>query len=116
MAIAEHLVEDGRRTGAYRPIHFIHGARNGSVRAFGNRIRELAAEHPEFKVHVCLSDPLPHDQIGIGYDSKGHIDSSLMTALLPPGDNDFYLCGPSEFMNSLYSGLVGTGVRPERIH
>ena len=116
MAIAEHLVAEGRRTGAYRPVHFIHGAQNGRVRAFANRIRELAAEHPEFSVHVCFSNPSPEDQIGVAYDSKGRIDTSLVTALLPPGDYDFYLCGPSEFMNSLYSGLVGTGVRPERIH
>jgi ferredoxin-NADP reductase/phenylpropionate dioxygenase-like ring-hydroxylating dioxygenase large terminal subunit len=116
MAIAEHLVAEGRRTGAYRPVHFIHGAQNGRVRAFGKRIRELAAAHPEFSVHVCFSDPLSDDQIGVAYHSKGRIDTSLVTALLPPGDYDFYLCGPSEFMNSLYSGLVRTGVRPERIH
>ncbi|MGB8535114.1 MAG: SRPBCC family protein [Acidobacteriaceae bacterium] len=116
MAIAEHLVAEGRRTGAYRPVHFIHGAVNGRVRAFGNRIRELAAGHPEFNVHVCFSNPSPEDQLGVSYDSKGRIDTSLVTTLLPPGDHDFYLCGPSEFMNSLYSGLLGTGVRPERIH
>jgi carnitine monooxygenase subunit len=116
MAIAEHLVAEGRRTGAYRPVHFIHGAQNGRVRAFGNRIRELAAEHPEFSVHVCFSNPSPEDQLGVAYDSRGRIDTSLVTTLLPSGDYDFYLCGPSEFMNSLYSGLLGTGVRPERIH
>jgi ferredoxin-NADP reductase len=116
MAIAEHLVAEGRRTGAHRPVHFIHGAQNGRVRAFGNRIRELAAEHPEFSVHVCFSNPSPEDQLGVAYDSRGRIDTSLVTTLLPSGDYDFYLCGPSEFMNSLYSGLLGTGVRPERIH
>ena len=116
MAIAEHIVEEGRRTGNYRPIHFIHGAQNGRVRAFGKRIQELAAEHPTLSVHVCFSGPSPEDKIGVHYDSKGRVDSSLLTALLPPGDYDFYLCGPSEFMNSLYSGLTATGVRPERIH
>jgi ferredoxin-NADP reductase/phenylpropionate dioxygenase-like ring-hydroxylating dioxygenase large terminal subunit len=116
MAIAEHLAEEGRRTGKYRPIHFIHGAQNSRVRAFGKRTQELAAEHPEFSVHICFSEPLPDDQIGVTYDSKGRIDTSLLTALLPPGDHDFYLCGPSEFMNSLYSGLTGKGVPPERIH
>lgn len=116
MAIAEHIVEEGCRTGKFRPIHFIHGAQNGRVRAFGKRIKELAAEHPALTVHVCFSDPSPEDEIGVTYDSKGRVDISLVTALLPPGDYDFYLCGPSEFMNSLYSGLSATGVRPERIH
>ncbi len=116
MAIAEYIVEEGRRTGMYRPIHFIHGAQNGRVRAFGKRVQELAAEHSTLSVHICFSDPSPEDKIGVTYDSKGRVDSGLLTALLPPGDYDFYLCGPSEFMNSLYSGLTATGVRPERIH
>ncbi len=116
MAIAEHIVEEGRRTGTYRPIHFIHGAQNGRVRAFGKRIQELAAEHPTFSVHICFSGPSPEDEIGVTYNSKGRVDITLVTALLPPGDYDFYLCGPSEFMNSLYSGLTGTGVHPQQIH
>jgi choline monooxygenase len=92
MAIAEDIVEEGRRTGKYRPIHFIHGTQNGRVQAFGKRIRELAAEHPTLSVHVCLSRPEPEDRLGTDYDS------------------------PSEFMNTLYSGLTGTGVDPDRIH
>lgn len=116
MAIAEHIVAEGRRTGAYRPIHFIHGAQNGRVRAFAKRVQELAAEHPSLSVHVCFSDPSPEDRIGVTYHSKGRVDNTLLSALLPPADYDFYLCGPSEFMNSLYSGLTASGVRPERIH
>lgn len=116
MAIVEHIVEEGRRTGKFRPIHFIHGAQNSRVRAFGKRVKELTAEHPALRVHVCFSGPLPDDEIGVTYDSKGRVEMGLLTALLPPGDYDFYLCGPSDFMNSLYSGLTRTGVRPERIH
>jgi ferredoxin-NADP reductase/phenylpropionate dioxygenase-like ring-hydroxylating dioxygenase large terminal subunit len=116
MAIAEHIVEEGRRSGNYRPIHFIHGGQNSRVRAFGNRLQQLASEHPTLSVHVCFSSPSPEDKIGVHYDSKGRVDMSLLTALLPPGDFDYYLCGPSEFMNTLYSGLTATGVRPERIH
>ena len=67
-------------------------------------------------MHVCFSAPSPEDQIGVTYDSKGRVDSTLLTAFLPSDDYDYYLCGPSEFMKSLYSGLTGTGVRPERIH
>ena len=116
MAIVEHIVEESRRTGKFRPIHFIHGARNSRVRAFGKRIKELAAQHPSLSVHVCFSGPSHDDEIGVTYDSKGRVGIGLVTALLPPGDYDFYLCGPSDFMNLLYYGLIGTGVRPERIH
>ncbi len=116
IAIAEHIVEHGKRTGQYRPIHFIHGTQNSGVQAFGKHIRELAAQHPALKVHVCYSHPTGNDKIGVTHDSEGRIDTDLLRRLLPLGDYDFYLCGPSQFMNALYSGLTGIGVRPERIH
>ena len=40
----------------------------------------------------------------------------LLRSLLPFDDYDFYLCGPQPFMQSLYDGLTGLGVRDERIH
>jgi hypothetical protein len=116
IAITEYLVEQGKRTGAYRPIYFIHGTQNSRVQAFGKYIRELAARHPALKVHICYSHPTSNDKIGVTYDSEGRINIDLLTRLLPLGDYDFYLCGPSQFMNMLYSGLTGIGIRPERIH
>jgi ferredoxin-NADP reductase/phenylpropionate dioxygenase-like ring-hydroxylating dioxygenase large terminal subunit len=116
IAIVEHIVEQGKRSGLYRPIHFIHGARNSEVQAFGTHIRGLASEHPKLSVHVCYSDPTSTDKIGVTHDSQGRINIDLLTRLLPLGDYDFYLCGPSQFMNELYSGLIGIGIRPERIH
>jgi ferredoxin-NADP reductase/phenylpropionate dioxygenase-like ring-hydroxylating dioxygenase large terminal subunit len=116
IAIAEYIVDQGRRTGRYRPIHFIHGAQNSRVQAFGKHIQTLAAEHPAMSVHVRYSHPEPGDEIGVSHDSVGRVDIDLLQQLAPGGGCDFYLCGPSEFMNSLYHGLTGIGVRPERIH
>ncbi len=116
IAFAEHLVEHGRATGAWRPIHFIHGARNGRVHAFRSHVRQLAAEHPDMHVHVCYSQPGSGDTLGVDYDSQGHVTIDLLRQFAPPGDFDFYLCGPSLFMNSLYSGLTGIGIQPDRIH
>lgn len=67
-------------------------------------------------VHFCYSKPLSTDRRGFDYDSDGHVTIDLLRQFGPPGEFDFYLCGPSLFMNSLYSGLTGIGVRPERIH
>lgn len=116
IAMSEHIVAEGRRTGTFRPIHFIHGAQNSQVQAFGKHIHKLASEHPELKVHICYSHPAPGDKVGVTHDSDGRIDIGLLRRLLPLGDYDFYLCGPFEFMNSLYAGLTGIGIRPERIH
>jgi ferredoxin-NADP reductase/phenylpropionate dioxygenase-like ring-hydroxylating dioxygenase large terminal subunit len=116
IAITEHIIEEGRRTGKYRPVHFVHGAQNSRVQAFGKYIRKLAVEHPAMSVHVRYSSPGTGDEIGVTHDSVGHVDINLLTQLLSASDRDFYLCGPSEFMNSLYHGLTEVGVPPERIY
>ncbi|MGA8593646.1 MAG: SRPBCC family protein [Bryobacteraceae bacterium] len=116
VAFAEQIVQEGHATRNWRPIYFIHGAQNSRVHAFRQYIRRLAEEHPNMNVHVCYSKPASTDHRGVDYDSHGHITIDLLRRFGPPGDFDFYLCGPSLFMNSLYSGLTGIGVRSERIH
>ena len=34
IAMAEHIVAEGQRTGQFRPVYFIHGTRNSRVHAF----------------------------------------------------------------------------------
>ena len=40
----------------------------------------------------------------------------LLKRLLPPAVYDFYLCGPTPFMKSLYNGLLTWGVAESHIH
>jgi ferredoxin-NADP reductase len=115
IAMATHIVEEGRRTGKFRPVWFIHGTSNGRVHAFGN-VKELAGQHPAMKVHIRYSQPGSTDRLGITHDSEGRITIDVLKELLPLNDYDFYLCGPPPFMQSLYDGLTGIGVRRERIH
>ena len=56
------------------------------------------------------------DRLGETHDSEGRVDIDLLKSLLPLDDYDFYLCGPQPFMQSLYDGLTGLGIRDERIH
>jgi ferredoxin len=41
---------------------------------------------------------------------------AFLKRLLPPAAYDFYLCGPTPFMRSLYDGLLDWGVARDRIH
>jgi ferredoxin-NADP reductase len=116
IAMANHIVEEGRKTGKFRPFWFIHGANNGRVHAFGKHIRELAGQHPAIKVHIRYSQPDGADRLGITHDGEGHVTIDVVKQLLPLNDYDFYLCGPPPFMQSLYDGLTRIGVRRERIH
>ncbi len=115
IAMANFIINEGRRTRRFRRTWFIHGARDGRVHAFGNHIRRLAAEHETFTAHVRYSEPAGADRLGETHDSVGHVDVALLKAILPFDDYDFYLCGPPAFMQSLYRGLTAMGVREERI-
>ncbi len=116
IAITNFIINEGLRTRHFRRTTFIHGARHGQAHAFGDHVRKLAAKHDALSAHICYSHPGEHDRLGETHDSEGHVDIALLKRLLPFDDHDFYLCGPPEFMQALYDGLTGLGVRDERIH
>ncbi|MGH7109373.1 MAG: MFS transporter [Stellaceae bacterium] len=116
IAMAGQIVAEGERTGRFRPLTFIHGTANGRVHAFAEHVRALAARHPAMTVHVRYSRPDAADRLGVTHDGEGHVTLDVLKEVLPFGDYDFYLCGPPGFMQSLYDGLAGFGVRPEQIH
>ena len=116
VAMLEHVVAEGKRTKKFRPVYFIHGTQNGGAHAFAKHVRALASEHPQAHVHFVYSKPGKADKLGTTHHGEGHVTVETLKKLLPFGDYDFYLCGPSDFMNSLYSGLTAMNVAPERIH
>ncbi len=116
IAMLEQLCTDSESCGCDRPIWFIHGAVNGNVHAFGDRVGQLADEYECVSTHFRYSDPSKSDIESESFDSAGHIDIELIKNLLPLDDHEFYLCGPTPFMESLYTGLKGLGISDDRIH
>ena len=107
-AVAE---EDGAR-----PVWFVHGARNGREHALREEVQKLAAEHESIRLHFAYSQPTPEDVVGRDFDSQGRITVELLKEILPPAAYDFYLCGPTPFMQELFRDLESWGVPPARIH
>lgn len=112
VAIANTVMQGG----ATRRVWFIHGARNGREHAMGPHMRMLAEQHDNLNVHVRYSQPDDTDVPGRDHDGAGRVDIALLKQLLPFDDYEFYLCGPTLFMRSLYCGLLETGVSEARIH
>ena len=106
------IVESGSRCQTW----FIHGARNGREHAMGELVRRLSDAHDHVHTHIRYSKALPEDRAGRDYDDEGHVDIPLLERLLPDQQFDFYLCGPTPFMKSLFDGLVGWGIPADRIH
>ena len=106
------IVDSGSRCETW----FIHGARNGREHALGELVRQLAEPHDHVHTHVRYSKPTSEDTAGQDYDDEGHVDLELLKHLLPDQKYDFYLCGPTPFMKSLFDGLVSWGIPADRIH
>ena len=102
--------------GAGRAVWFVHGSRNGREHAMGAHVRRLAQEHENVHVHIRYSQPDPDDVEGREFDSRGRVDIGLLKQVLSFGDYDFFLCGPTPFMRSLYCGLLSLGLSESRIH
>ncbi|TDV38288.1 hypothetical protein C7405_102496 [Paraburkholderia caballeronis] len=116
LAMLRHVVYEGLRTRRVRPTWFFHSARSLKERAFGDEIARLeSAANGAVQVVRALTDTQgAHD--GDDYDVAGRIDVELLSATLPFNDYDFYLCGPSAFMQSMYDGLRDLNVADDRIH
>lgn len=93
-------------------IWFIHAARNASVHAFYQEVRELADKHPNLNVLFCYDELVDSDR---SYCQNGRIDQALLKRVLPGPDADFYFCGPKPFMKSIYHALSDWGVPEKQI-
>jgi ferredoxin-NADP reductase/MOSC domain-containing protein YiiM len=102
--------------GAERPLWFVHGARNGAEHAMAAHVRRVAAENDYVNCYFRCSVPDPQEWEGRDYDSEGHVDAALLDRLLPGEDVDYYLCGPTPFLKSIFTGLLAQGVAEDRIH
>jgi ferredoxin-NADP reductase len=116
LAMARHIVYEGLRKRRVRPTWLFQSAKSVAMRAFSAELRELSERSQgEVQVIRALSDTQGAKK-GVDYDFAGRIDMDLLRAVLPFDDYDFYLCGPTEFMQSLYDGLRALNVADDRIH
>jgi ferredoxin-NADP reductase/predicted pyridoxine 5'-phosphate oxidase superfamily flavin-nucleotide-binding protein len=116
ISMLEELARQSATCGCTRKVWFIHGARDGTEQAFANHVRAIAQEWPHLTTHFLYSQPREDDVEGVHFDSRGRVDIEHVKALLPFDDYDFYFCGPTGFMESLYEGLKELNVADERIH
>jgi len=92
------------------PIYFVHAARNSSVHALDDEIREIASAHANVHAHFRYDAPLEDDLPRGRCDSTGLVDMTFLREFVPTRDADFYFCGPKPFMAGLYHGLKDWGV------
>ncbi|MEO1220939.1 MAG: pyridoxamine 5'-phosphate oxidase family protein [Pseudomonadota bacterium] len=117
ISMLRQIVFEGKRRRGTRPTWFIHVDRSRQSRAFHNEIGKLVREaEGAVRYIVVHSKPDPREQEGVDYSYTGRFEAADFSRFLPFGDYDFYMCGPSGFMQSTYDGLRAMGVADARVH
>ncbi|MFT5708171.1 MAG: ferredoxin-NADP reductase [Oceanospirillaceae bacterium] len=116
IAMARHAMFEAVRTRLLRPLTLIAAAKNAQQRAFYNEINQLNEQRGgDIRTFWALSQPESGLKPGQDYHHQGRINKDLLQAVLPIDDYDFYLCGPSAFMQSMYDLLRELGINNTRI-
>ncbi|MFZ1159757.1 MAG: MOSC and FAD-binding oxidoreductase domain-containing protein [Candidatus Sulfotelmatobacter sp.] len=99
-----------------REVWWIYGARNRVDHPFAEESRSLLKQLSRGRGYVVYSRPAASDQVGADFDARGHIDTALLEKLDVSPNSDFYLCGPSSFLQSMRDGLRNWGVPAGNVH
>lgn len=94
-----------------REVTYIHAAIHGRLHAMKGLIEELTQCHPHLKSYVCYESPAE----GEDCDKSGYIDLPWLQEVADP-NADFYFCGPTPFMSTIFKALLEWKVPKERIH
>jgi ferredoxin-NADP reductase len=99
-----------------RQVWYVHVARDGRHHAFDMQVRALTDNSRLLHRYVKYSQPSPADRLGSQYNATGRLKISELEELVPGLNADFYICGPTPFMQDIIRGLVARGVSKEQLH
>jgi ferredoxin-NADP reductase/MOSC domain-containing protein YiiM len=103
-------------TGSTREVWWLYGARNRAEHPFARECDELLRQLPRGRRYIVYSQASASASLGGDFDARGHLDLDVVTRLGIAREADFYLCGPSAFLQDLTRGLLSWGVLRSRIH
>ena len=99
-----------------RPVWWIYGARNRANHPFAEESRSLLRQLAGGRSCIVYSRPAADDRPEVDFNASGHVDVPLLERLGVSANSDFYLCGPSSFLQSMSDGLRGWGVPAQNVH
>ena len=99
-----------------RQVWWIYGARNRASHSFAEESNSLLQQLPSGRSYIAYSRPAAADEAGVNSTVQEHIDVPLLEKLGVPRNADFYLCGPSSFLQNMREGLFRWGVLTENVH
>ncbi|MCA9127131.1 MAG: NO-inducible flavohemoprotein [Planctomycetales bacterium] len=98
------------------PMYFIQAARNSSVHAMREEVRDLANASSSVVTHVVYDQPLPGDLESGKCDATGFVTREFLQETTPTIEAEYYFCGPKPFMACVELVLNELGVDEGRRH
>ena len=99
-----------------REVWWIYGARNRVGHPFAEESRALLKQLSRGRGYIVYSRPAATDKVGSDFDAPGHIDTALLERIGVSQGSDFYLCGPTSFLQNMRDGLQNWGVLAGNVH
>ncbi|TWT52102.1 NO-inducible flavohemoprotein [Allorhodopirellula solitaria] len=97
------------------PVYLLQAARNSSVHAFADEVKNLQSLSSNMHTKVLYDTPLEGDVESGRCDGVGFVTTELLREWAPCADADFYFCGPKPFMQSVHACLQELGVDETRV-
>ena len=104
IAMLNQLVE----AGVPQAVSFIHACRNEKVHAMKQHIDNVRAQFANVNTFVVYEEGQA--------DATGYLDLANVPADMLDPDADYYLCGPTVFMQKQYQDLLARGIAAEQIY
>src|SRR6266700_1850653 len=99
-----------------REVWWLFGARNRDEHPFAQESRRSLQSLLHSRSYILYSRPGSQDQPGLDFDAPGHLNVTVLKEIGVPREADFYLCGPSAFLQDLTTGLAAWGVTTDHVH
>ena len=118
ISMFREILKETLRTRTKAEVYMFNTFRHASDIAFKAEIEEAMEENQGYsnaKVHWMLTQPEADAVIGRDYSGTGRSSAEVLQSVLPIGRYQFFLCGPSEFMQETYNLLMTLGVQDDDI-
>ncbi len=114
IAMLRDMAFEGHRTRKMRQAWLFQAARTLEERAFDTELNGiLERSEGAFRLIRTLSETDEPRNIQKGLQARISVD--MLKAVLPFDDYDFFICGPSGFMETIYNGLRDMNITESRI-
>jgi len=93
---------------------FIYSCKNGASHAFRSDVEQFVSKQQKGNVHFVYTQPVQGEDDKC--HRKGRIAPKDVIEMMGTTEFDCYMCGPSEFLNTMIRGLEECGVPRKFLH